>query len=253
MWMAWGPELTFFCNEAYRRDTLGAKYPWALGKPASTVWSEVWPDVAPRVEAVMTTGIATWDERLMLFLERNGYTEESYHTFSYSPLADDSGAVAGMLCVVSEDTEEVIAHRRMQTLRDLGLRTAGTATVAETIASATAELAHSDLDLPFSLLYLYDEDGAAARLAGSTGFPGPHPAAPPTVEPGSGTAPWQVPEAGGILPVGIVPVDLDPTVPDWPTGGWDQPPTRAAVIPLAQGSQSAPYGFLVAGLNPFRP
>src|SRR4051794_32854284 len=162
MWMAWGPELTFFCNEAYRRDTLGAKYPWALGKPASTVWSEVWPDVAPRVEAVMTTGIATWDERLMLFLERNGYTEESYHTFSYSPLADDSGAVAGMLCVVSEDTEEVIAHRRMQTLRDLGLRTAGTATVAETIASATAELAHSDLDLPFSLLYLYDEDGAAA-------------------------------------------------------------------------------------------
>ena len=55
MWMAWGPELTFFCNEAYRRDTLGTKYPWALGKPASTVWSEIWHDIGPRIEKVMTT------------------------------------------------------------------------------------------------------------------------------------------------------------------------------------------------------
>ena len=50
MWMAWGPELTFFCNDAYRRDTLGAKYPWALGKPASTVWSEIWDDIGPRID-----------------------------------------------------------------------------------------------------------------------------------------------------------------------------------------------------------
>ena len=47
MWMAWGPELTFFCNDAYRRDTLGKKYPWALGQPASEVWSEIWADVEP--------------------------------------------------------------------------------------------------------------------------------------------------------------------------------------------------------------
>ena len=70
----------------------------------------------------MSTGVATWDESLMLFLERSGYTEESFHTFSYSPIFDDHGVVAGMLCVVKEDTEEVIAHRRMQTLRDLGSR-----------------------------------------------------------------------------------------------------------------------------------
>ncbi|WP_043197689.1 hypothetical protein, partial [Streptomyces sp. NRRL WC-3725] len=48
MWMAWGPELTFFCNEAYRRDTLGQKYPWALGRPSAQVWSEIWDDIAPR-------------------------------------------------------------------------------------------------------------------------------------------------------------------------------------------------------------
>ena len=112
MWMAWGPELTFFCNDAYRRDTLGKKYPWALGKPRREVWAEIWHDIGPRIETVIATGVATWDEALMLFLERSGYTEETYHTFSYSPLTDDDGAVAGMLCVVSEDTERVIGERR---------------------------------------------------------------------------------------------------------------------------------------------
>ncbi len=120
MWMAWGPELTFFCNAAYRRDTLGLKYPWALGRPAQEVWSEIWPDVSPRIEHVLSTGEATWDEALMLLLERSGYSEESYHTFSYSPLRDDDSAVVGMLCVVSEDTERVVAERRMATLRELG-------------------------------------------------------------------------------------------------------------------------------------
>ena len=104
MWMAWGPQLTFFCNAAYRRDTLGRKYPWALGRPASEVWAEIWDDIGPRISTVLATGKATWDEALLLFVERSGYPEESYHTFSYSPLRDEAGAVVGMLCVVSEDT-----------------------------------------------------------------------------------------------------------------------------------------------------
>jgi len=105
MWMAWGQELTFFCNDAYRRDTLATKYPWALGRSAREVWAEIWPDIGPRIETVLRTGEATWDEALLLFLERSGWPEESYHTFSYSPLNDDEGRITGMLCVVSEDTE----------------------------------------------------------------------------------------------------------------------------------------------------
>ena len=69
MWMAWGPELTFFCNAAYRRDTLGRKYPWALGRPASEVWAEIWADIGPRIDGVLATGKATWDSALLLFLE----------------------------------------------------------------------------------------------------------------------------------------------------------------------------------------
>ena len=69
MWMAWGPELTFFCNDAYRRDTLGRKYPWALGRPAREVWAEIWDDIGPRIDGVLSTGVATWDSALLLFLE----------------------------------------------------------------------------------------------------------------------------------------------------------------------------------------
>ena len=84
MWMLWGPELTFFCNDAYR-PTLGVKGEWALGARSDRVWAEIWPEIWPRIETVLTTGVATWDEALLLFLERSGYPEETYHTFSYSP------------------------------------------------------------------------------------------------------------------------------------------------------------------------
>ncbi len=141
MWMAWGPELTFFCNAAYRRDTLGRKYPWALGRPAREVWAEIWDDIGPRIDTVMTTGQATWDQGLLLFLERSGYTEESYHTFSYSPLRDDDGAVVGMLCVVSEETERVLGERRMATLRDLGSDLSVVRTEQEMLTSWTSSSA----------------------------------------------------------------------------------------------------------------
>src|SRR5450432_111721 len=127
MWMAWGPELTFLCNDAYR-PTLGIKDAWALGARADRVWAEIWPDIGPRIESVLTTGTATYDEGLLLLLERSGFPEETYHTFSYSPLADDDGVISGMLCVVTEETERVIGERRVETLRDVASALASTNT-----------------------------------------------------------------------------------------------------------------------------
>src|SRR5882757_5252834 len=109
MWMAWGSELTFLHNDAYG-PTLGIKVSWALGARARDVWAEIWTDIGPRVESVLTTGNATYDEGLLLFLERSGFPEETYHTFSYSPLADDAGRVNGMLCVGAEETERLIGE-----------------------------------------------------------------------------------------------------------------------------------------------
>src|SRR5271157_4913300 len=74
MWMLWGPDLTFFCNDAYL-PTVGIKRDWVLGARSDKVWQEIWPDIGPRIEQVLAQGQATWDEGLLLFLERSGFTE----------------------------------------------------------------------------------------------------------------------------------------------------------------------------------
>lgn len=250
MWMAWGPDLTFFCNDAYRRDTLGAKYPWALGRPAREVWAEIWPDIRPRIDRVLATGEATWDEALLLFVERSGYREESYHTFSYSPLIDDDGAVTGMLCVVTEDTERVIGARRMATLRDLGVGRGADTSAEEVLASSAAALGTNPRDLPFSLLYTFDDDGRTAGLRATSGLDGRHPMAPDAIDCSSPNAPWGASEvrAGSTVLVD----DLGAAGVAAPSGAWDEPPLQALVVPLAGQGQSAPAGFLVAGVNRYR-
>src|SRR5579863_10049354 len=128
MWMLWGTELTFFCNDAYL-PTLGIKRDWALGARSDKVWEEIWPDIGPRIAQVLEQGQATWDEALLLFLARRGFTEETYHTFSYSPVYDDANRIVGMLCVVTEVTDRVIGERRLRSLRDLAARSSSQETV----------------------------------------------------------------------------------------------------------------------------
>ncbi len=253
MWMAWGPELTFLCNEAYRRDTLGRKYPWALGRPASEVWAEIWPEIGPRIERVLRHGEATWDEKLQLFLERSGFVEETYHTFSYSPLADDEGTPVGMLCVVTEVTEEVVSQRRIRALTELGAETTGTLTVAETLHSLGETLNRQSQSLPWTLTYLVETaaDGAeVARLAATSGFKTDHPVAP-AVLPLDAAEPWPVARLMAGEPVLVDDVDL--RYEGLPTGAWPEPPKQAWVEPLRAQPPDRPMGFLVVGLNRFRP
>ncbi|MGY1653204.1 SpoIIE family protein phosphatase [Geodermatophilus sp. SYSU D01119] len=247
MWAAWGPELSFLYNDAYQRDTLQGKHPWALGRPASEVWAEIWDDIAPRIESVLETGTATWDEDLLLFLQRSGYPEETYHTFSYSPVADDDGRTAGMLCVVTENTDRVLAERRMACLRDLATAVAATRTEADVLAAVRDQLARNDADLPFSATYLVDEDGTA-RLGATTGL-----------VPGSAAAPESLAD-DAVWPLSRlraeehVVVDGLERLPGLPTGAWDRPPAQALAVPVASPVPDAAgiAGFLVVGLNPHR-
>ncbi len=250
MWMAWGPELTFLCNDAYRRDTLGRKYPWALGRPAEEVWAEIWPEIGPRITTVIETGEATWDESLMLILERSGYPEETYHTFSYSPLADDDGHVAGMLCVVSEETKRMIGERRMATLSELGSVSTGVREEPEFLVAAAQALAGNRYSLPFTIIYLFGEAGGA-RLAASSGIDAGHPAAPVELVAGDQRAPWPLQQLETGRPA-IVSV-TGPEFGELPTGAWDQPPVEALVLPIPEPGHVRPYGFLVIGLNRYTP
>ena len=166
MWMSWGPELTFLYNDAYAKMTLGKKHPWALGKPSWEVWKEIWDDIGPRIERVLRTGEPTWDEALLLFLERSGYREETYHTFSYSPLSNEEGKIAGHLCVVTEETDRVIGERRLNTLRSLSAELSQTTTEQDVLTSVARVLAENQRDMPFhSDLSLQYAASCPARLS----------------------------------------------------------------------------------------
>ncbi len=249
MWMAWSPELTFFCNDAYL-PTLGLKRDWALGSRSDQVWAEVWDAAGSRIRHVMTHGEATWDEALQLFLERSGFPEETYHTFSYSPVHDDDMQIAGMLCVVTEVTDRVIGERRLRVLRDLAIGTVGADQVDVCARQACDVLADFPLDVPFAAVYLTDPDGATARRAGVAGSDAQ--AQLPTqlslVDPPSG---WplralyddQQPQTLGALSA----LSLDLSV-----AGWPEKVEQAVLLPLkGPGAQLA--GCLIAGLSPRRP
>ena len=249
MWMGWGSDLTFFCNDAYL-PTLGVKGQWALGAPARRVWAEIWPDIGPRIEQVLRSGESTWDEGLLLFLERSGYPEETYHTFSYSPLADDEGSIVGMLCVVTEETKRLIGERRLVSLRELAAVVPGHRSRAEALEATRRSLNDSSRDLPFTLTYLFDDTGRA-NLASRSGFEHDHPMAPYAIERYRAPQTWPVDQL--LLGRSMVTVgDLGERFRDLPRGGWDKPPREAVVVPIAQQGADSPAGFLVAGINPYR-
>lgn len=112
MFVWWGPELTTIYNDAYS-IVAGEKHPNLLGKSGQEAWAEIWPDLAPLVKSVFS-GTATWSEDQLLYINRYGYVEETYFTFSYSPVIDEVGKVAGLFCACIETTDKVLSARKIQ-------------------------------------------------------------------------------------------------------------------------------------------
>jgi PAS domain S-box-containing protein len=236
MWLGWGEDLAFFYNDAYI-PTLGNKHPRALGHPVAEVWKEIFDDVKDRFASVMRDGVATWDKALMLMLERNGYPEETYHTFSYSPLLGEGGAVVGLMCIVTEETERVLSERRLETLRTLGAALLPARTREESIAAVSAALATNTRDFPFHVVRLFDgTEGKAPRRRGPQPF---------------GEAAWPYDQILQGAP--SVRGPLEGLVLDPPAGAWSVPPRDSLIVPIARSGEGTPVGALVLGLNPFRP
>ena len=252
MWLGWGPEFTFFYNDSYARMTLGPKHPWALGRSAREVWSEIWEDIGPRAESVVRTGEATWDEGLLLFLERQGFKEESYHTFSYSPVPDDEGGIGGMLCVVTEDTERTIGERRLRTLRELATNTTEVQSPEEACRTAVRTLAGNPQDLPFVLIYLLDADATSAQLCGAAGLSEGSAGAPRRIDlsdSSSSETGWSIRAALESRQPQVT-TQLQKRFGDLSCGVWPEPPQQAVVLPLAKPGQTRLAGFVVAGISP---
>ena len=116
MFVAWGEDLGFLYNDPYA-EILGAKHPRALGRRFYDIWSEIWADISPLIDAALA-GQATYREDLPLVMNRKGYDEQTWFTFSYSPVRDESGKVAGMFCACTETTQKVLALRGLRELNE---------------------------------------------------------------------------------------------------------------------------------------
>jgi len=248
MWMLWGSELTFFCNDAYL-PTVGMKRDWVLGARSDRVWEEIWPDIGPRIQRVLEEGRATWDEGLPLFLERYGFPEESYHTFSYSPIYDDDSRIAGMLCVVTEVTERVIGERRLRVLRDLAASPRAE-TTEEACRRLIDVLANYPLDVSFASLYILDQAQERLRLAHYFGDLSER-LRPAQIALAERPGTWPIGEAirSGVPQI----IELPRSGPDSITAQlWPDRIHQALVLPVRPGSSTS-IAVLIAGLSPRRP
>jgi signal transduction histidine kinase/DNA-binding response OmpR family regulator len=248
MFVWWGPELINLYNDAYKA-IVGGKHPAALGQPAREVWGEIWDQVEPRAMSALRDNAGTYDEALLLIMERNGYPEETYYTFSYSPAPNDDDAVGGIICANTDDTPRIVGQRQLKTLSELG-RTTDARSASEACAQAARTLAASNRDLPFALIYLVSEATGTATLVGQSGVEAGHAAAPASVSLDDDTL-WPLGRAFRARETLLVD-GLAERFGALPTGAWDLPPVRAAVVPIAPSGATGTPAVLVVGLNRFR-
>lgn len=242
----WGPELRLIYNDAYRPALGRLKHP-ALGVPGNRVWAEIWHIIGPALERVLATGEASWSVDNLLPMDRYGYLEETYWTYSYSPLADDDGAIRGIFTAVTETTERVIAERRLAALRDLGDAAGRPRDVESAAALIGASLRRGVADLPFFALYVQDDDGPM-RLRSSS-VPGEELGLPEVVDAaGDGAGVWPLARAAASRRT--IRVDrLDQRAAPLPAGSWTTAPHDAFVMPLRASTGDAPLGLLVVGAS----
>ncbi|MCB1002014.1 MAG: SpoIIE family protein phosphatase [Acidimicrobiales bacterium] len=223
MLVVWGPDLVKIYNDGYA-PILGARHPDALGRPAAEVWPEIWHQIGPDFDAVVTTGEPTWHEHELLVLERNGYAEECFFVWSYSPLFDDDGSIGGVLDVVTESTQEVVARRRLSTLTDLSAALVDAEQVTDVCVRAVAALAMHREDVASAAIHLRVGD-ELVRIATNGREPTLDPAT--LAEVATGSEPMLV----GATALG---------------------PADAMVVPIGK-PHAGVRGVVVAGLNPARP
>jgi GAF domain-containing protein len=209
-------------------------HPGALGRPAAEILAENWDVLGPMLHGVTATGEATWSVDQPLRLNRRGYVEEAFFTYSYGPIPDGDG-IGGVLLVTVETTERVLAERRLRTLRELAAETAKAQSADDSCTRAAGVLAGNPSDLPFSLLYLTEADGRF-RLCASTGVAcAPDPDLWPLLEVASAQQPRFVEDVVERLP-----------------GETTAVPRSALVLPIVQAGKETAAGCLVAGLGDVR-
>src|SRR3981081_79138 len=166
--LAWGPKHVQIDNDGYW-PLFGEKQPRSMGQDFTECWAAPWPVIGEAFARALA-GETSFLENQRMFLDRNGYLEETFFTFSFSPIRDDTGVV-GLFHPVTETTSRMLSERRTRALRDQASRAGKAQTIEEACTLAAQTLSEYQLDLPFVLFYLFDDGAKEARLVASTGPP----------------------------------------------------------------------------------
>ncbi|WP_205525723.1 ATP-binding protein [Pyxidicoccus trucidator] len=244
----WGDGHNQIYNDGYR-VVCGAVHPRAMGEDYRVTWASAWPAIGEPFERALA-GETTYLENQRMFLERNGYPEETFFTFSLSPIRDESGKVAGLFHPVTETTPTMLAQRRTRALRDISDR-AGMATVFDEACDLLlASLEEYAFDLPFALLYVTTPDGTQALLRGTCRTPAGGTLAPRVIEltgtdTGTGWPLLKAARGGRAEQIS----DMESRFGPVPAGPYPEPMATSFVLPVRVAGLDAPLGFLVVGAS----
>ena len=243
----WGPGLVQLYNDAYR-VICGGKHPHSMGQNFSECWKEAWP-VIGEVHDSALAGDKAFLEVQQIFLERHGYVEECFFTFSFSPIRDEAGRVGGLFHPVIEMTAQMLSERRTRALRDLAAQTGKAKSVSEALLLSAQTLAQYDLDLPFTLLYALEPGGDQARLIGTTGLKEDTVASPSTVTFGTEKqALWPLEEVvRSGLAVQID--DVSQRIGSATFGPYPESPNAALALPITPPGADRPVAIFIAGVS----
>jgi len=244
----WGPDLVMLYNDAYR-NIIGAKHPAALGHPGRECWPEIWNIIGPMLETVMQGGEATWASDLLLMLERSGYPEECYFTFSYSPIRDESGGIGGVFTPVADTTDRVIGERRTATLRDLAVRAASARDTRQACRLVAETLSENPRSIPFESVYLLDEARTSASLAATAGVPKGSAVARPVVH--LSELPRSLADAAASADLTFFD-DLTSILGPLPGPAGSTTVHSGVLIPILIPTKNESVGYVIAGANPHK-
>jgi len=245
--LSWGPGHVQIYNDGYW-PICGAKHPTSMGQDFRECWASAFP-VIGEAYATAWSGKSAYLEKMRMFLDRYGFLEETWFTFSFSPITDESGGIGGLFHPVTELTNQMLSERRTRTLRDLAGRAGRGTTVGDVFAGSVQVLAEAGLDLPFVLFYLVEKEGSQARLAGHSGLPPGTPASPELVDlRAPGRLPWSI---GDVASNGAV-VQMDDAaecLAGMTVGPYPENPKMAFALPIRQPGSELPAAVMVAGVS----
>jgi signal transduction histidine kinase len=245
--LAWGPKHVQIYNDGYW-PICGEKHPQSMGQDFTECWAAPWPVIAEAFTGALA-GKTSFLENQRMFLDRNGYLEETFFTFSFSPIRDETG-VAGLFHPVTETTSRMLSERRTRVLRDLAERTGKAQTPEEVCTLAAQTLSDYRLDLPFVLFYLFEDQSEEARFIAGTGVPDVSSASPPLVclvKDEKSTWPFADAVRSG-QPQHVR--DLEARFGHFSCGEYPESQKEAFALPLTPPGCKRPVGVMVAGISP---